>query len=333
MKSEVAIVDAVNPERTAIHRAASVLRGGGLIAFPTETVYGLGANALDADAVARIFVAKGRPATNPVIVHVAEPDSVLNVAATWPETAKLLAARFWPGPLTLVVSKRPEIPDIVTAGGPTVAIRCPAHPVAQALIRAAGVPVAAPSANRSTELSPTRAEHVLLSLDGRIEMILDGGTCPGGLESTVVDVTGPTVRLLRHGLVSVPVLEEVIGPIEVATTNEGAARSPGQMAKHYSPRTELHLVEGDSLVDDVLQATHTGRRVGSLMFHGTGFLPDAAIRPHVSLPPDPALASALLYETLFRLDRCGLDVILVALPPDSPEWAAVRDRLIRASRR
>ena len=331
MKTEVLTVDAANPDPEPIRRAAAVIRGGGLVAFPTETVYGLGANALDPAAVARIFGAKGRPATNPVIVHVADHDSLINVAAAWPETAAKLAARFWPGPLTLVVAKQPAVPDIVTAGGPTVAIRCPAHPVAQALIRASGVPIAAPSANRSTELSPTRVEHVLKGLDGRIEMVLDGGPCPGGLESTVVDVTGDRVKLLRHGLVSVPMLEAVVGPVEVmVAADEGAARSPGQMAKHYSPRTELRLVDRDALVDALLEARHAGRRVGSVMFHGTGFAPDIA-KLHVSLPADPVFSAAMLYETLFQLDQAGLDLILVESPPDTADWAAIRDRLMRAA--
>ena len=190
METVVLKVDSHSPDAAAIRRAAAVIRAGGLVAFPTETVYGLGANGLDAAAVARIFEAKGRPATNPVILHVSDASEVLNVAADWPETAAQLAAAFWPGPLTLVVPKADRVPSIVTAGGPTVAVRCPNHRVALALIREAGVPIAAPSANRSTELSPTRAEHVLKSLNGRIDLLLDGGPCSGGIESTVVDATG-----------------------------------------------------------------------------------------------------------------------------------------------
>ncbi|HEY2910983.1 MAG TPA: L-threonylcarbamoyladenylate synthase [Gemmataceae bacterium] len=333
MTTEVLSVDAAHPDPAAIRRAAAVLRRGGLVAFPTETVYGLGANALDAVAVAQIFAAKGRPATNPVIVHVVDPDDVTRVAADWPERAASLAKHFWPGPLTIVVSKRPEVPDVVTAGGPTVAIRCPAHPVAQALIRAAGVPLAAPSANRSTELSPTRAEHVLSGLDGCIDMVLDAGPCPGGLESTVVDATGERIRLLRHGLIGVAQLEQVVGAVEVASEAPGTARSPGQMAKHYSPRTELRLVDGESLVDDLLEAAHAGKRVGSVMFHGEGFWPERAARQHVSLPAEPGPAAALLYDALHRLDRADMDLILVEMPPDGPEWAAIRDRLSRAAAR
>jgi L-threonylcarbamoyladenylate synthase len=322
LETVVLKVDATNPEPDVIHRAADVIRAGGLVAFPTETVYGLGANGLDAAAVARIFEAKGRPATNPVILHVSDASEVLNVAANWPETAGKLAARFWPGPLTLVVPKAGRVPTIVTAGGPTVAVRCPNHPVARALIRAAGVPVAAPSANRSTELSPTRAEHVFKSLNGRIDMLLDGGPCSGGIESTVVDATGEFLRLLRPGLISVSMLEEVCGRVEIGAKDEGVSRSPGQMAKHYSPRTPVRLIDGDDLVDDLLEAQSVGLRVGAMTFSWERFN---------RLPLDPDQAAAMLYDTLHRLDQAGYDLILVETPPDTPEWAAVRDRLTRAA--
>ena len=300
-------------DAVAIARAAAVLRAGGLVAFPTETVYGLGANALDPAAVARIFAAKGRPATNPVIVHVADPDGVHAVAADWPDVARRLADRFWPGPLTLVVPKRPDVPDAVTAGGPTVAVRCPAHPVARALIREAGVPVAAPSANRSTALSPTRAEHVVMGLAGRIDVVLDGGPCPGGIESTVVDATGPFVRLLRPGLVTVPMLEAVVGRVDVGPADDAVARSPGQMARHYSPRTPVTLVDGPDAV--------AGLRVATVGFENADRL----------MPRTPAGYAAELYAVLHELDAGGYDRLVVELPPDTPEWAGVRDRLRRAA--
>ena len=330
MGTPVLNVDAVHPDPAAIRRAAAVIRVGGLVAFPTETVYGLGANALDADAVGGIFMAKGRPATNPVIVHVADEAQVGRVAGSWPEAAGRLAAAFWPGPLTLVLAKSPGVPAVVTAGGPTVAVRWPAHPVAAALIRAAGVPIAAPSANRSTELSPTRAEHVLRGLDGRIDLILDGGSCSRGIESTVVDVTGDVVRLLRPGPITGPMLEAVVGrvgqasrgcepPDSVARSPDSVARSPGQMAKHYSPRTKLRLVGGD-FFDEVLGALAAGRRVGALALYGQG-----------SVPNEPVVYAAELYNRLHELDHQGHDLILVEMPPDTPEWAAVRDRLTRAA--
>jgi L-threonylcarbamoyladenylate synthase len=305
--------DPASPE--TIRRAAELLRGGKLVAFPTETVYGLGANALDAEAVARIFAAKGRPATNPLIVHVADEAHVSTVAAQWPEAARKLAAAFWPGPLTLVVPRSAAVPDAVTAGGATVAVRSPAHPVAQALIAAAGVPIAAPSANRSGELSPTTAAHVRQSLDGRIDLILDGGACPGGLESTVVDVTGPRVRLLRPGLVTVAQLEAVAGPVELAAPVEGPLPSPGMLSRHYAPRTRLECAEGEAEADFLAGVYETaGLRVAKLRLAGT-----------------PSEVAARLYAELHSLDDAGYDRIIVALPADTDDWRAVRDRLTRAA--
>jgi L-threonylcarbamoyladenylate synthase len=324
-------VDPADPDPGVVRRAAAVLRGGGLVAFPTETVYGLGANARNEWAVRKVFAAKGRPATNPLIVHVADAGQVGEVAAVWPDAAAKLAAAFWPGPLTLVVPKKPGLSDVVTGGGPTVAVRCPRHPVAQALIRAAGVPVAAPSANRSTELSPTRAEHVSKGLAGRIDAVLDGGPCPGGIESTVVDVTGDVVRVLRPGLVTGPMLEAVVGRIEASGGRQppvdsgkkqgaDAPRSPGQMAKHYSPRTPVVLAEGAGVFDVIREATAAGDRLGVLYLRN--------IRGVMDSPTDYAAA---MYARLHFLDAKSLDVILIEMPPDTPEWAAVRDRLMRAA--
>lgn len=317
-------VDPASPDPGVIARAAAVIRAGRLVAFPTETVYGLGANALDPQAVRKVYEAKGRPGANPLIVHVTDAMHVLNVVKEWPATADRLARRFWPGPLTLVVPRGPEIPDEVTAHGPTVAVRCPAHTLAQALIRAAGAPIAAPSANRSTELSPTRAEHVLAGLEGRIDMILDGGPCPGGIESTVVDASGDGVRLLRPGPITVPMLEEVIGPVAIAGTVEGPARSPGQMAKHYSPRTPLRLLLPGVAAADWLGQSGDASRLAILTFKG-GTACDA------DLSADPVVAAAHLYDALHELDRRSLDVILVEMPPNTPAWAAIRDRLTRAA--
>lgn len=309
MTTELLRTDPVAPDSDVIERAAAVLRSGRLVAFPTETVYGLGANALDPTAVARIFAAKGRPATNPVIVHIADISDVVNVVAEWPATAAALADRFWPGPLTLVLPRGEAIPDIVTAGGPTVAVRCPAHPVARALIRAAGIPIAAPSANRSTELSPTRADHVVKGLGGRIDLILDGGACSGGIESTVVDVTHEQVVILRPGLVTAPMLKAVVGLLCDPGGGEetAAARSPGQMAKHYSPRTPVVLLDPGACVSG-------DERVAVLR----------------DMPRDPTNYAAILYVRLHDLDGQGFDRIMIEMPPDTPEWAGVRDRLKRA---
>ncbi|MCE9563065.1 MAG: threonylcarbamoyl-AMP synthase [Planctomycetes bacterium] len=325
MNTEILRVDPTVPEPAIIAKAADYLRTGRLVAFPTETVYGLGANALDPEAVRSIFAAKGRPASNPVIVHVAEPSQVVNVAAQWPETAAQLAAKFWPGPLTIVVPKKHGVPDEVTAGGPTVAVRCPNHVVARELIRVAGVPIAAPSANRSTELSPTRAEHVFKSLNGRIDLILDGGPCAGGIESTVVDVTGPVVRLLRHGLITVPMLEEVVGLVDLPSRGYeplgSVARSPGQMAKHYSPRTPVVLAQD-------ADAEHQRLRDAGFRVISVGF---DLIWDYRFISNDPAEYATDLYAILHELDEAGFDRIVIELPPDTPEWAAVRDRLTRAA--
>ena len=213
-----------HPEPAVIAEAAAILRRGGVVAFPTETVYGLGANAMDAAAVQSIFAAKGRPADNPVIVHVADTAAARRLAAHWPDIATLLAEKFWPGSLTLILPKRPEMPEVVTAGGSTVGIRVPAHPIALELLRVAEIPIAAPSANRSTQISPTTAAHVMQSLNGRIDLVLDGGPTTGGLESTVLDLTVDPPRILRPGLVTRQQLQAVIGNVARVRSHDFALR-------------------------------------------------------------------------------------------------------------
>jgi L-threonylcarbamoyladenylate synthase len=332
MATTVFRVNPDTPEPGPIARAAAVLRRGGLVAFPTETVYGLGANALDAAAVARIFEAKGRPPNNPVIVHVAEPADALQVCAAWPESAARLAARFWPGPLTLVLPRKPQVPEAVTAGGPTVGVRLPAHPVARALIAAAGVPVAAPSANRSNRLSPTTAQHVLQDLEGRIDMILDAGPAPGGLESTVLDLASTPPRLLRPGLVPPGEIEAIIGPIDrpqAPGPPPAALPSPGMLPRHYAPRAPLECTT-DSGQRRAEELAAGGVRVGWLTFAP---LPDPlpAGVTVLQLSPDPTAVAAQLYAALHQLDDAAVERIVVELPPDAEEWLAVRDRLRRAS--
>jgi L-threonylcarbamoyladenylate synthase len=229
----------------AIARAVEVLSRRGLVAIPTETVYGLAADAIDEEAVAGIFRAKGRPSTNPVIVHVADVAMARSLAADWPAAAEAIATRFWPGPVTVVVPRGLRIPDIVTAGGPTVALRCPDHPLARRLIAAAGTPLAAPSANRSEAVSPTTALHVLESLGNRIDLILDGGPCAKGIESTVIDCTVSPPRILRPGPLPRAAVEAAVGgPVEwpAAEPAAVAARSPGQQARHYAPQTPLRCL-------------------------------------------------------------------------------------------
>lgn len=333
MKTEVLAVSPSAPEPERIQRAAEVLRRGGLVAFPTETVYGLGANALTAAACARIFAAKGRSANNPIIVHVAGVDAARQAASAWPESAELLARRFWPGPLTLVLPKAEQVPAVVTAGGPTVAVRMPAHPVALALLRAAGIPIAAPSANLSTQLSPTSAEHVLKGLDGRIDLLLDGGPAPGGLESTVLDLSRQPPVLLRPGLISPAELEAVVGALaylnSVVPRHEAAWPSPGMLPRHYAPRTPLVCVEGDNS-PEVAQLRAQGRRIGWVRFGGEGGRTIQAERL-VQMPGEHAGSAARLYAVLHELDALALDVIVVEMPPDTAAWLAVRDRLRRAA--
>jgi L-threonylcarbamoyladenylate synthase len=327
---EILKLDPEAPDSGIIARAAAVLRAGGLVAFPTETVYGLGANALDPAACERIFIAKGRPANNPIIVHGAGAVEARQVVADWPDAAARLAARFWPGPLTLVLPKNAAVPDVVTAGGPTVAVRVPAHPVALALLRAAGIPIAAPSANRSGELSPTRAEHVLRGLRDRIDILLDGGPTPGGVESTVLDLSRSPPRLLRPGLITPAEIEAYIGAIErpaiVASTSE-ALPSPGMLARHYAPRATLECVRGSGAARArVSDLTSQSLKVGWLLFGGS-----SARSRSVIMPTEPKAYAARLYDVLHELDEWGVDRIIVELPPDTDDWLAVHDRLRRAA--
>lgn len=314
----------------AIEAAAALLRAGRLVAFPTETVYGLGADGLNAEAVARIYAAKGRPATNPVILHVDGPASARALVAQWPEVAQRLAERFWPGPLTLVLPAAECVPAIVRAGGPSVALRCPAHPVALALIRAVGRPLAAPSANRSQQLSPTRAEHVALSLGKAVELILDGGPTSSGLESTILDLSpclaGDRPRLLRPGPIPPAELEALLGPIEQW---EGAVQpgevqlAPGMMARHYAPRARLELV---------VPGTALPAGTGRLAYVSFGTLPTLPDGVHgVALPREADQAGARLYALLHELDVAGFDRVVMEWPPDGEAWLAIRDRLRRAA--
>ena len=304
-----------------IKHAAELLRSGKLVAFPTETVYGLGANALDAKAVARVFEAKGRPSTSPIIVHVSDRAMIERVASSWPETARILADRFWPGPLTLVVPKMSEVPDIVTAGLPTVGVRMPAHPVALALIEAAQVPIAAPSANRFTGISPTTAEHVRRSLGDRVDYILDGGPCPVGIESTVLSLVNEIPVLLRPGGISRQQIEELIGLItSLEQPPPGAHPAPGMHPRHYSPRTALYLVcDGHVPIQ------------GRGAYLQIGLPPRASVAEVVMMPADAVAYAARLYDVLHTLDARGYDWIAVETPGPGPEWEGVRDRLSRAA--
>jgi len=284
-------------------------------------VYGLGANALDPEAVARIYAVKRRPPSSPLIVHVASIEMAKSLVTKWPDTAEQLATRFWPGPLTLVLEKQPTIPSIVTAGLPTVGLRMPAHPIALALIKAAGVPLAAPSANRFTQLSPTTADHVRSRLGSDVDLILDGGPCQVGIESTVLSLAGPQPVLLRPGAISRPQLEAEIGPVAIATeVNESAHPSPGMHPRHYSPRTRLILVENGKVPEQ-----------GKGIYLQHNHPPNRSDITTIKMPATAAAYAATLYETLHQADANNYDWIAVDPPPTISEWEAIHDRLRRAS--
>lgn len=323
---DVLRVHPTSPDPLAIARAAAVVREGGLVAFPTETVYGLGANALDARAVAGIFDAKGRPAFNPLIVHAADVETVRTLVSEWPPTAETLAAEFWPGPLTLVLPRAASVPHIVTGGLEAVAVRIPAHPVALALLRASALPIAAPSANRSTEISPTTAEHVIKALGERVALVLDGGPTTVGIESTVIDLAGERPRLLRPGMVTVREIEATIGPLDRRREpSDAAPRSPGQLARHYAPRARLMVCrpeEGDRALE-----TSAAHPTGAIVVTAGHWRAD-----HVqTLPADPAGYAARLYAAMHALDDLGCRLIVAEALPDTPGWMALQDRLQRAA--
>lgn len=338
----VLIVDPVSPEPALIQQAATVLKDGGLVAFPTETVYGLGANALDARAVQGIFTAKARPANDPLIVHLAGYERLLDVVAGVLPLAYDLAEHFWPGPLTLVLPRHARVPLAVTAGGPTVAVRVPAHPVALALIRAAGVPVAAPSANRFGRLSPTRAEHVLDDLEGRIDLVLDGGPTPVGVESTVLSLVTPVPTILRPGGISREALEAVLGEVDVlerAFSSEEAAPSPGTLTKHYAPRAELVLYQGarnavlramrQAALDLICEGTHVGLLINDEDF--PAFAGISATLQSVGTAGRLEDVARQLFAALRALDQAGVAVILARDFGTGGLGLAIRDRLARAA--
>jgi L-threonylcarbamoyladenylate synthase len=329
--TRVLATDPDHPSSAVLDAATEVWLRGGLVAFATETVYGLGGIATDVDSVGRIFAAKGRPATNPLIVHVASIGQAKTCVAGWPAIAQSLAQRFWPGPLTLVLERSQIIPDLVTAGKDTVALRVPAGKIALALIEGLGLPIAAPSANRSNRLSPTRAEHVLADLDGRIDLIIDSGPTAIGLESTVVDLTSTPPRLLRPGPITRLDLEEAIDGqhIEEYAPGESIERpsSPGQMAIHYAPRSPTFRVDSPLQLRDIPHWQNAALVV--IGQHDRSLLPSADSLYELE---SPDLAARSLYDVLHRCDALGRESIVVIMPPDRPEWQAVRDRLLRATR-
>jgi L-threonylcarbamoyladenylate synthase len=311
-----------------IEHAAGVLRAGGLVAFPTETVYGLGADASNPEAVRKLFAVKGRPADHPVIVHVADAVQVANWAAEIPKEARKLARKFWPGPLTLILRRGSKVNDVVTGGQDTVALRVPKHPVAEHLLGVFGGGIAAPSANRFGRVSSTTAEHVRREFGAEVECVLDGGAADVGIESTIVDLSGATPRLLRPGWITADAIEAALGR-SLAAPDAAAPRAPGTLAAHYAPQTPLMLVEGDLLIELAASLTRQGKKVAALSFSAARPLDDA-----VTWLTAPLAAGAYahdLYANLRQLDEAGCDALIVERPPQASEWAAVNDRLARAA--
>ena len=311
-----------------IEQAVAVLRAGGLVAFPTETVYGLGADASNPAAVKKVFAAKGRPHDHPLIVHLAEAAQLAAWARDIPELAHKLARRFWPGALTLILKRAPGVIDLITGGQDTIALRVPSHPVARALLARFGAGVAAPSANRFGRVSATTAAHVRREFGATVDCVLDGGASDVGIESTIVDISGTQPRLLRPGWITPRQLAETLG-MEIALPAADAPRAPGMLARHYAPQTPLMVMEADLLLELAASLARQGKRVAVLA--------RAAQQPllpglnWIGAPPEAAGYAHQLYATLRRLDEAGCDAILVEAPPEAPEWFAIRDRLARAA--
>ncbi|MBL8747436.1 MAG: threonylcarbamoyl-AMP synthase [Phycisphaerae bacterium] len=320
------------PASMEIQQAAEQLRRGRLVAFPTETVYGLGADALNAEAVASVYALKGRPGNNPLIVHVADAATARRLVSDWPDAATRLAERFWPGPLTLVMRKSGIVPLSVTAGGGTVAVRCPDHPVALGLLRAFGGPMVGPSANASGAVSPTTAAHVRAAFPEAIArhelMVLDGGACRTGIESTVLDISGAEFGILRRGAISAEEIGRLLGRrVEVGGDDrlgEGAMPSPGMLSRHYSPRTPARLFD-----EREWPGVLTGYRKVVVIAGPRRVVPPPHL--HVALPEEAEAYAAGLYAALHEADAAGGDAILIQRPGGSGSmWDAVRDRLTRA---
>lgn len=328
----------------AVARAVEVLKKGGLVALPTETVYGLAANAFDPPAVARIFALKRRPSHNPIIVHVASRDMARELANPWPKLADELADRFWPGPLTVVVGRSKHIPDIVTSGGPTVGIRWPIHPLMQAVIQTAGFPLAAPSANLANQISPTCATHVAEQFGDELSLIIDGGDCNVGIESTVVDVTGTHARVLRPGMISSAALSlfksitqeprefNPAFPVIPTGTVETFPRSPGMQARHYAPKGRLVIWKWEHEADLHRRMVGEGIDPDTVAILAFDRIPLSGRfnQVHV-IPDDPEAYARALYGQLHACDAHGNTCIIVEEPPVSGEWEGIRDRLRRAS--
>ena len=322
----------------AVAKSAELLRQGEVVALPTETVYGLAANAFDERAVERIYEIKGRPPNNPIIVHIASLEMAKRCVSDWPLLADKLAKSFWPGPLTLVLPRSKEIPDVVTAAGPTVGIRWPSHPFIQAVIAECGFPLAAPSANPANQLSPTNATHVQKFFGDKLKLIVDGGQSQIGIESTVLDLSVSPPQLLRPGMIHEPALLSVTGELATSTNgHSGILKSPGQLPKHYSPKAKLLIL---SWKDDHDLQTQLARHASRITHHASSIIhvishariPSASPYARVSvIPHDPEAFARAIYAELHQCDDAGAQFIVVEAPPKTPEWGAIADRLNRAA--
>lgn len=320
----------------AVKRATELLRAGEVVALPTETVYGLAANALDAKAVARIFEVKGRPVHNPIIVHVASVEMATRCVTNWPDVADKLAKSFWPGPLSLVLPRTKEIPEIVTAGGATVGVRWPSHPFIQAVIRECGFPLAAPSANLSNQVSPTNAEHVRKQLDGKLRLIVDGGQSQVGIESTVIDLAAEPPTVLRPGMIHEESLIAVCGDLvsyqRKKLPGSGALRSPGLLEKHYAPKARLVVLSWQNTGEFNFQLATFNLQLPKIHVIAHTHIPAGLNPGNVSVIPHDAEAFArALYAELHRCDEAGAELIVVEAVPETSEWRAIADRLKRAA--
>lgn len=345
IETEIVTIDPIHPAEEVIARAAALLRRGELVVFPTETVYGLGADALQPAALEGIFVAKGRPLSDPLIVHITDLSELDRLTSSMPEAVWQLAQTFWPGPLTLILPRGPQVPRIVTAGMETVAVRMPSHPVARALIRALGSPVAAPSANRFMHVSPTNAQHALADLGGRVPLILDGGSCDVGVESTILDLTVEVPAILRPGGISLEalraVLPEVRMPARRAASKEEtqAQRAPGQLSTHYAPSVPLLLYDGseeamrEAMRAELCQRLARGERIGVLVADADlpAFQESGALVYALGDAANPAQVAASLFASLRTLEEAHVQVILCRSFSARDLGLAIRDRLGRAA--
>ena len=331
MKTEILPTHTLELFAAAVKRAVEMLRAGEVVALPTETVYGLAANALDAAAVAKIYSIKGRPSHNPIIVHVSDLLMAQRCVERWPDSAEKLAKSFWPGPLTMVLPRAKDIPDNVTAGGETVGVRWPSHPFIQAVIRECGFPLAAPSANLSNAISPTSAAHVAKQLDGKVRVIVDGDAAQVGIESTVIDLASPQPRVLRPGMIHQESLFAVMGNIQHSTFNiqHSILRSPGLLRKHYSPKAKLLVMDWKSDADLKSRTTHHASRT-HIIAHTRIPSTDGFGSVRV-LPRDAAAFARSIYAELHRCDEAGAEIIIVEALPPQMEWRGVADRLMRAA--